>query len=226
MNRTIFALSLGASLLVAAPLAAEAAPKPPKPEPPQNSLTIAASPSPVVFGRATAISGKLLGPNAAGQKINVRSDPFPYGQFAAAGSVTTNATGDWTLPQSPTLNTRYQAQTGQAGKVASSIITVLVRPAVTLRLGDYTPKVGQRVRFAGRVCPEHDGSLLSIQRRFADGKYRTVTRTVLRDVAGSTCSSYRKRVKIRRDGRYRAVIWGHADHATGKSRSRRVNAHS
>ena len=224
MNRTIFALSMGASLLVMAPLAAEAAPKPPKPEPPQNSLTIAASPSPVVFGRATAISGKLLGPNAAGQKINVRSDPFPYGQFAAAGSVTTNATGDWTLPQSPTLNTRYQAQAGKM--VVSPIITVLVRPAVTLRLSDYTPKVGQRVRFAGRVCPEHDGSLLSIQRRSADGKYRTVTRTVLRDVAGSTCSGYRKRLKIRRDGRYRAVIRGHADHATGKSRSRRVNAHS
>jgi hypothetical protein len=222
MNRTTLALSLGASVLGLAPLAAQAAPKPPKPGP-QNSLTIAASPSPVVFGRSTAISGKLLGPNPAGQKINVRSDPFPFDNLAVAGSVTTNATGDWTLAQSPTVNTRYEAR---AGKVQSTVITVLVRPAVTLRLSDYTPKRGQRVRFAGRVCPEHDGSRLAIQRRSADGKYRTVTRTLLRDVAGSTCSSYRQRLRIRRDGRYRAVIGAHADHTTGRSRSRRADAHS
>ena len=213
-------IALGATVLGLAPLAASAASKPPKQG--QNSLTIAASPSPVVFGRSTAISGKLLGPNAGAQKISLRADPFPYDKLEPAGSATTSATGDWTLAQSPTVNTRYQAR---AGSVESPVISVLVRPAVTMRLSDRTPKRGRRVRFAGRVCPEHDGARLLIRRRSTSGKYRTVARTTLRDVAGSTCSSYKRRLRIRRDGRYRAVIAAHSDHTTGRSRSRLIDVH-
>ena len=224
MKQTTLALTLAATSLALAlvPLATEAAPKPPKPQPGQNTLTIAASPSPVLFGRSTAISGKLLGPNAADQKVNLRADSFPFDSLAAAGSATTTATGDWTLAQSPTVNTRYQAR---AGSVESPVTTVLVRPAVTLRLSDATPKRGQRVRFAGRVCPEHDGSRLSIQRR-SDGKYSTVARATLKDVAGSACSSYARTLRVYRDGRYRAVIAAHSDHTTGHSRSRLANAHN
>lgn len=222
MKQTTLALALGATALALVPLAAEAAPKPPKPKPGQNSLTIAATPSPVVFGRSTAISGKLLGPNAASQKINLRADSFPFDGLAAAGSATTTATGDWTLAQSPAVNTRYQAR---AGSLESPAITVLVRPAVTLRLGDSTPKRGRKVRFAGRVCPDHDGSRLSIQRR-SHGKYGTVARTTLKDVAGSACSSYSRRLRVYRDGRYRAVIAAHSDHTTGRSRSRLADVHN
>lgn len=220
MNRTALALTLSATVLGLVPLAAQAASKPPKPS--QNSLTIAAGPNPVLFGRSTVISGKLLGPDAGNKKIGLRADPFPFDKAAGAGSATTSATGDWTLAQSPTVNTRYQAR---AGSVESPVITVLVRPAVSMRPSDATPKRGRRVRFAGRVCPEHDGARLVIQRRSKGGKYRTVARTILRDVAGSTCSSYKRRLRIRRDGRYRALIAAHADHATGRSRSRLIDVH-
>jgi hypothetical protein len=220
MNRATLGLALATTVLCLAPLAAQAAAKPPKQG--QNSLTIAASTSPVVFGRSTAISGKLLGPNAGGQKINLRADPFPFDKAVAAGSATTSAAGDWTLAQSPTVNTRYQAR---AGSVESPVITVLVRPAVSMRVSDSTPKRGRRVRFAGRVCPEHDGARLVIQRRSKDGRYRTVARATLRDRAGSTCSRYRRALRIRRDGRYRALIAAHSDHAAGRSRSRLIDVH-
>ena len=103
-------------------------------------------------------------------------------------------------------------------------MTVLVRPRVSLRLSDYTPKRGQRVRFSGRVCPEHDGSALLIQRRSSTG-YRHRPQTTLRDIPGSTCSSYRRTFRIYRDGRYRAAIAKHGDHFTGVSASRVANAH-
>jgi hypothetical protein len=104
------------------------------------------------------------------------------------------------------------------------VVTVLVRPKVSLKLSDYTPRRGRRVRFSGRVCPQHDGSTLAIQRRYSTA-YRTVRRTTLRDVSGSTCSSYRRTFRVKRDGRYRAVIGRHADHAAGISRSRLADVH-
>jgi hypothetical protein len=220
MNRTAPALSVVAVLLALAPAAA-AAPKPPKPPKPTGNPTLLAAPNPVVAGRTLTLSGKLSGANNSGKTVNLFADPFPFDSFTNVGSATTNANGDYQLTLKPILNTRYQARQGAN---QSALVTVLVRPAVSLKLSDYTPKRGQRVRFSGRVCPEHDGASLSIQRR-SGGKYRTVARTTLRDVAGSTCSSYRRSLRVRRDGRYRAVIGTHSDHATGLSRSRVANAH-
>jgi hypothetical protein len=99
---------------------------------------------------------------------------------------------------------------------------VEVRFKVALRLSDRTPLRGQRVRFFGTVAPEHDGRLIAIQRRTAAGNWRTVKRTVLKD-AGSEFSSFRKRVKIRRDGVYRAKVFHDADHVDGASRPKLVD---
>jgi hypothetical protein len=218
MNRTTVAISLGAAALAAVPLAAQAQKPPRQP----GQLTLAAQPNPVVSGRSVTLSGKLTGPNHDGKMVNLQADPFPFDSFTNVASATTSATGDYSLTQTPTVNTRYQAK--QGGN-ESAIVTVLVRPAVRLRLSDSTPARGQKVRFSGRVCPEHDGATLSIQRRFSTG-YRTVRRTTLQDVAGATCSSYKRSFRVFRDGRYRSVIAGHADHATGRSRSRLVDVHS
>ena len=182
-----------------------------------GNLTLAAQPTTVTFGRAVTLSGKVTGPNAAGRQVTLRSDPFPFDNFDNAGNATTNAQGDYSLTQSPTLNTRYQARSGNE---ESAIVTVLVRPRVTLRLSDSTPRRGQRVRFSGRVCPDHDGSRVAIQRRTAAG-FRTVARATLREVPG--CSRFARRLTVRRDGTYRAIIRGHNDHATGISPRRRAN---
>jgi hypothetical protein len=184
-----------------------------------GNLTLAAQPSTVTFGRAVTLSGKLTGNNNSGRPVTLRSDPFPFDNFDNAGNATTNAQGDYSLTQTPSLNTRYQARSGNE---ESAIVTVLVRPTVSLRLSDSTPRRGQRVRFSGRVCPEHDGSRVAIQRRSRTG-FRTVGRATLQDVPGTTCSRFARGLAVRRDGTYRAVIRGHNDHATGLSRSRRAN---
>jgi hypothetical protein len=223
MNRITLALTAALATLGLAPLAADGAkpPKPPKPPKGAGKLTLAATPNPVKFGRSIALAGKLNGANRGGQAVSVFADPFPYDALNKVATATTNVSGDYSLTGKPSRNTRYQTRSGAE---QSAVITVLVRPAVSLRLSDRTPRRGQRVRFRGRVCPQHDGSRLAIQRHYSTG-YRTVRKTTLREIAGSTCSSYRKTFRVYRDGRYRAVIGGHADHATGRSRSRIANAH-
>ena len=182
-------------------------------------MTLAAQPTTVTSGRTVTLSGKLTGANNSGKQVTLRSDPFPFDNFDNAGTATTNAQGDYTFAQKPTVNTRYQSRSGND---ESAIVTVLVRPSVTLRLSDSTPRRGQRVRFSGRVCPEHDGARVAIQRR-SGGRFRTVARATLKDVPNTTCSSYARRMRVRRDGTYRTVIRGHNDHATGISRRRRAN---
>jgi len=218
MSRTTLALSAAVAVLGVLPFAADAA-KPPNSPP--GKLTLVATPNPVKFGRSVTLSGKLTGPNNSGKVVDIFADPFPYDTFTKVTSSTTNASGGYSTARKPGVNTRYQARQGAD---QSTIVTVLVRPAVSLRLSDYTPRRGQRVRFRGRVCPQHDGSSLSIQRHYRTG-YRTLRKTTLRDILGSTCSSYRKTIRIFRDGRFRAVIGAHSDHTRGLSTSRVARVH-
>jgi hypothetical protein len=50
-----------------------------------------------------------------------------------------------------------------------------------------------------------------------------VRTSTLKDVAGSTCSSFSRRLRIRRDGAFRMRFGGDADHVAGNSRVRRLN---
>jgi hypothetical protein len=98
-----------------------------------------------------------------------------------------------------------------------------VSPRVSLRFGDRTPAAGKRVRLSGKVCPEHDGASLQIQRRKATKRWRTVARVVMADAG--TCSSYARRLRVRRDGAFRTLFAGDGDHAAARSRVRRIDVH-
>ena len=220
MHHTRLSLLLGAAALAITPAAADAQ-KPPK-TPKGGKLTLAAAPNPLTYGSTVTLSGKLNGPANGGQAVSLQSDAYPFAAFRTFATAATTAAGDYTLAQRPLVNTRYRALQGAE---LSGIVAVQVRPRVSLRLSDYTPKRGQVVRFSGRVCPQHDGRTLLIQRRTSTG-YRTVRKTALRDIAGSTCSKYARSLRIYTDGRYRAALARHGDHATGLSASRLANAHN
>jgi hypothetical protein len=190
-----------------------------KPEP--KNITIDATPTTVKFGGAVTLTGKLTGQNNSGRPVTVQHDPFPIDTFSNAGTATTNASGDWSLILKPDRNTRYQARSGNAD---SKTVDVMVRPAISLRLSDRTPAAGTRVTFSGRLCPEHDGVRVALQRRFGT-KWRTLRNPLLKDVPGSECSSYSRGLRPRRDGAFRIRFRGDADHVAGNSRVRRVNVH-
>src|SRR5918999_122753 len=122
-----------------------------------------------------------------------------------AGSLTLRASADQVTYSNPVTLT---------GKVKTA-----VAPLVGLRVGDRTPRRGQRVRFRGTVRPQHDGTRVAIQRKRRDGTWATVATPRLRD-AGDAYSRYTKRLRIRRTGTYRTVIAAHGDHAEGISRER------
>jgi hypothetical protein len=207
-------------VMYAAVLAAIAAPSAIGAPPPQT-LTMSASATTVKFGGSVTLSGKLAGGKIDAKRVTVRQDPFPVDSFANGGDATTNATGDWTLAVKPTANTRFQARSGKADSPA---VDVMVRPAISLKLSDRTPKRGQRVNFSGTLCPEHDGVPIALQRRTASG-WRTVAKPMLADVAGATCSSYARTLRVRRNNAYRARFSGDADHVAGNSRVRRAVVH-
>jgi hypothetical protein len=208
-------------LIAVAGLAALAVPVAQAAKPAPGTLTIAAAPTTVTFGGSVTLSGKLAGSNSDGRMIRVEQDPLPLDSFADAGSATTNAAGDWTLAVKPAANTRYRAS---SGNVDSPTLDVAVRPAITLKLSDRTPKRGKRVRFFGQLCPEHDTVAIALQRRSPTG-WRTLAKPVLADMPGAACSSYSRRLRVRRNGAYRVRFVGDADHAAGNSRVRRAKVH-
>jgi hypothetical protein len=212
MKRILIAVAVLVAAAVPAAQAAKPAPK---------NVTIGATPTIIKFGNSATLSGKLTGANNANRPITIEQDPFPVDTFAPGGTTTTNATGEWTFGVKPTANTRYRARSGNAD---SKTVDVLVRPAIRLRLSDRTPAKGQRVRFFGRLCPEHDGTRVALQRRFGH-QWRTLRNPMLKDIPGSTCSKYSKRLRVRRDSAYRIHFPGDADHAAGNSRVRIARVH-
>ena len=204
-------------LCVAVP-AAVTAQKPPK-QPGQLSLS--GAPNPVKFGKSVTISGKLTGPGKANKDVTLSEDPFPFDDLTMVGTATVDEHGDYSFVRNPSVNTLYQAR---QGGLESEILTVSVSPRVSLRVGDRTPAAGKRVRFSGRVCPQHDGASLAIQRRRAPKRWRTVARVVTAD-AGGECSTYSRRRRVRRDDVYRTFFSGDADHAAASSRARRIDVH-
>jgi hypothetical protein len=190
-------------------------------KPAPGTLTISADKTSLKFGGSVTLSGKLTGSNVSGRTVQVQEDVYPLSSFSNAGNATTNATGDWSLAVKPTANTRYRAS---AGKTDSPTVDVMVRPAISLRLSDRTPKRGQRVRFSGKLCPQHDSVAIELQRKTSSG-WKKIASPVLADIPGGTCSKYSVAKRVRRSGSYRAHFNGDADHAAGNSPRRRATVH-
>lgn len=217
MKRTLAAGTV-LVLCVAVP-AAVTAQKPQSKQP--GSLSLSAAPNAVQFGGSVTISGELTGKNKPGKEVILSEDPFPFDDFTRVGTATVDTQGDYSFVRNPTVNTRYQAR---QGGLDSEMVTVSVSPRISLRVSDRTPAAGKRVRFSGRVCPQHDGTSVAIQRRTARKQWRTVANVVMAD-AGDECSTYSRRRRVRRDSVYRTFLSADADHAAGNSRARRINVH-
>jgi hypothetical protein len=214
MKRIIITSAAVALLAVPAVQAAKPAPR---------NLTIGPNTATVKWGRTVTLSGKLTGNNNGSRPVTVEADPSPFdGSFSNVGSTTTNSTGDWTFAVKPTQNTRYRARSGNS---ESKAVDVNVRPAISLRVSDRTPAAGTRVRFSGRLCPEHDGVTVALQRRVAPKQWRTVRSVLLKDLVGSPCSRYARRVRVRKDSAWRIHFNGDANYVAGNSRVKRIDVH-
>ena len=229
MMRRILVLAI-AACACAVPLTANAA-KPPKNQPNSSpALTIAAKPTLITYGRTATISGRLTGRNHGNRPVGLRRNPWPFRAFVDARRVTRTASnGSYSFTVKPTRHTRYRTVTPQPATIYDTLlrspeVLVLVRLRVGIRLSDSTPRRGQRVRIFGTVAPKHNGRKVFVQRRRADGRWRTVARTLTRNATGNR-SRYSKRIRVRRSGLYRVRVRGDAHHRTGTSRVRSITVH-
>jgi hypothetical protein len=210
------------AVVVAAPLSGAGAAKPPKP----GQLSLGSSAPIITFGQQDTLSGQLKG-GGAGVTVQLQQQPAPFtGGFknVAGASATTDNQGKFSFHVQPSVTTKYRAVAKASPTVTSPELTLPVRFKVTLRLSDYTPARGQRVRFSGTTAPAHDAATVYIQRRTATGAYRTVSRAVLHH-AGDAFSTYSKRIRITGDGVFRARVLKDDLHATGTSRAKRERVH-
>ena len=214
--RLIIAASVLTVAVVLAIASEGSAQKPPKP----GATSLKASAQQVTFSQPIALSGKVKGAKQ-GVTVTIERRAVNSTTYGPAGTATTDANGDFSFADRPAKSSVYKAT---AGTAASPEVAVAVAPLVGLKVGDSTPRKGQRVRFKGTVRPQHDGTRVAIQRKRADGSWVTVRSPRLRD-AGSSYSRYSKRIRIRRSGTYRTVIGAHADHAEGVSRERTLTVH-
>jgi hypothetical protein len=213
MKRTAITIAAVAMLAMPAVLSAQPQPK---------NLQIGPNTAEVKFGGTATLSGKLTGQNNSGRSVTVERDPFPFGTFETAGTTQTNASGDWTFADKPTVNTHYRARSADS---ESKTVDVNVRPAISFTLSDRTPAVRQRVLFSGRLCPEHDGTAVALQQRTATNQWRSIRTLVLKDIPGENCSSYARTLRPRRTRAYRVHFNGDPDHVAGNSPVRVARVH-
>jgi hypothetical protein len=213
MKRTAITITAVALLAMPAALSAQGQPK---------NLQIGPNTAEIKFGGTATLSGKLTGQNNSGRNVDVEKDPFPFGTFEPAGTTQTNSSGDWTFADKPTVNTHYRARSANS---ESKIVDVNVRPAISFGLSDRTPAVRQRVRFSGRLCPEHDGTAVALQQRLPNGQWRSIRTLVLKDIPGDTCSSYARTLRPRRTRAYRVHFNGDQEHVAGNSPVRVARVH-
>lgn len=232
MRKALFtAAVLAVGAAVAMPLGATADHKPGHDKPgggtPANpDLTIAATPNPVLWARAVTITGRLRGPDNGGKTVELQQNPHPFpGTFTPVSSATTNATGDYTFRVRPPKHTDYRVVAKLSPEVVSGSVRSLVRMRINRRVDDHTPDAGQVVIFSGKVGPAHDGRTVYIQRRNADGLWRTKGTTTLVDAgdAAPNSSTYSRDLRINRDGHYRVVVRSDGDHRGSKTRRVRLD---
>ena len=134
------------------------------------AVTLQASAATVIARHAVTLSGKVASghPN---ESVAVFAQRFGSGSFTSVATVLTDAGGTWRLVVRPPVGTTYK---GIWNGSTSSVVTVAVRPAVTLR-------ALPRLRFKTHVAGAHSfaGRTVQLQRHLLSGRWLTIARARL-----------------------------------------------
>jgi hypothetical protein len=185
-----------------------------------SGLSLAAR-QPIVFGSRTVLSGQVTGGRAAGARVTLRENPFPFARFRSVATTVADGAGRFAFARAPGVNTQYEVVANTRPSSMSAIRTVFVRFRLTLRVGTTRPRRGQRVRFAGTVSPARTGRLVLIQ-RLSGRTWRTIRRTALVATLNPLVSAFGTRVRITHSGLYRVRLPHDAINEVGNSSTRRL----
>jgi hypothetical protein len=166
--------------------------------------TIATAPSPNVFGQPVVVSGFLVGPRGGGGKqVALEGNGFPFsaGFTQIGNTVVTADNGGYQFVFTPVTTLQLRV----VDRSNPSIVSPVLTQNVALKVGIHHGKRGRsgRVRFAGKVTPAGNSSVVLIQRRKRGG-WTTVAHPLPHNKSGRAYSTYSRKFKAR-GGVYRAV---------------------
>ena len=183
------------------------------------TLTIDASPNPVLFGGPVTVSG-VVGGRPPNTPIELQRNAFPFtAGFADFGNPqVTNANGQYSFPVlDVTSTTQFRVRTTEEKPTAfSQVATEGVSVNVSVRARVSRFRHFARVLVTGVVRPAHEATPLAVQKR-KGGKWVTVKGGVTRH-ASAASSGYSVKMKIKRGGFYRVFVRvTDGDHTNGVS---------
>ena len=167
---------------------------------PKVSVTVAATPRTVKYLSPTAISGTVSN-TRANQRVNLLAQTCGTGKFQSAGHTQTATGGIYSMTQTPTMNTAYQAQVGTSTSTAASVNVV---PNLHLE------KIGRhKFRVSVKAASSFVGKSVLFQRRKASGRWvtvKTVTFTRAEVLGTTTMTTGTFKARVHRRSRVRARL--------------------
>lgn len=151
------------------------------------AVTLAASKPLVVYGTKVALTGKV-NPVKGSVTVDLWARPYPETAFAKVATTTTQGDGSYSFSLPPQLRTEYRTQfVDGAAKADSPVVTVLVRPRVTLVVKSVS---GGKARLRTGVVStvSYAGKPVLLQRRNSQGGWTTIRTVRLGQFSSSTFS--------------------------------------
>ena len=167
-----------------------------------TTLTLTATPTSVAYGKPITLSG-ALSPAKANQNVKVTATECGQNASKTVASVKTNATGAYTSPVTPTINTIYQAtqKTTKSPTVAVTVAPVLKLQRVAR--GSYTISVTSAQDLKGKAILFQRYS--TTRKRWVQVK-RVLLATTTPGTKPTIVSSAAFKAKVARRVRVRAVL--------------------
>jgi hypothetical protein len=152
-----------------------------------TSFTINASAQPILNGQNETLSGTLYADGStttpqAGVSVTLYGRQGT-GSFKALQSAMTSSSGDYSFTAMPSYNTVYHVVASHHEQTAN--LYVGVQDVVNAALSSSTATVGQKIKVAGTVTPDHAGHLIYLEQQNSAGQWVEVASTTL-----SNASSY------------------------------------
>jgi hypothetical protein len=167
-----------------------------------TTLSLSATPTSVAYGKPITLSG-ALSPAKANQNVKVTATECGQNASKTIASVKTNATGAYTSPVTPTVNTTYQAtqKTTKSPTVAVTVAPVLKLQRVAR--GSYTISVTSAQDLKGKAILFQRYS--KTRKRWVQVK-RVLLATTTPGTKPTIVSSAAFKAKVARRIRVRAVL--------------------
>lgn len=151
------------------------------------AVTLASSRPLVVYGTKVALTGKV-NPAKGTVTVDLWARPYPETAFAKVATTTTQGDGSYAFSIPPQLRTEYRTQfTDGAAKAESPVVTVLVRPKVTLAVKSVSGRTA-KLRTGVVSTVSYAGKPVLVQRRNSQGGWTTIRTVRLGEFSALTFS--------------------------------------